>query len=101
VEITHNRKKNFFVKNKKINLSKKTIRWIVNAIQNINFTEMEEDIHGRMFETFLDVTVRGKELGQFFTPRDIVNLMVKLATINVGKGNIDTVLDACFGSDGF
>ena len=62
---------------------------------------MEDDIHGRMFESFLDATIRGKDIGQFFTPRDIVDLMVSLAHIQVTKNHIDNVLDACCGSGGF
>jgi len=82
-------------------LSPETIKWIVKEIEHIDFYAMEEDVHGRMFEAFLDATARGSELGQFFTPRDIVNLMVKLASINVSKSHVDTVLDACCGSGGF
>jgi type I restriction enzyme M protein len=62
---------------------------------------MEDDVHGRMFETFLDATIRGRELGQFFTPRDVVDLMVGLADIKVSKTGVSTVLDACCGSGGF
>ena len=54
-----------------------------------------------MFEIFLDATVRGKELGQYFTPRDIVKLMVKLANTEVNVNRVETVLDACCGSGGF
>lgn len=54
-----------------------------------------------MFETFLGATVRGRDLGQFFTPRDIVDLMVDLAQIKVTKAKIPRVLDACCGSGGF
>jgi type I restriction enzyme M protein len=62
---------------------------------------MDEDVHGRIFEEFLDATTRGRELGQFFTPRDVVKLIVELADIQVGKKHIDKVLDACCGSGGF
>src|ERR1700721_3495562 len=54
-----------------------------------------------MFEIFLDATIRGKDLGQFFTPREIVSLMVKLANVRVVKGKVETVLDPCCGSGGF
>lgn len=62
---------------------------------------MEEDIHGRMFEAFLDATIRGKDIGQFFTPRDVVNLMVGIGDPKVTKTHVDKVLDACCGSGGF
>ena len=49
----------------------------------------------------MDATVKGKELGQYFTPRDIVKLMVKLANIEVNVNKVENVLDACCGSGGF
>jgi type I restriction enzyme M protein len=58
-------------------------------------------VHDRMFESFLDATVRGRALGQFSTPRDIVHLMVRIASIQVTKIHIDKILDACCGSGGF
>ena len=74
---------------------------VVRDLEHIDFYGMDEDIHGRMFESFLDATVRGPELGQFFTPRDVVKLMVELANIGVSKDKIESVLDACCGSGGF
>ncbi len=61
----------------------------------------DEDVHGRMFEIFLAATIRGKELGQFFTPRDLVRLMVGLANLRVTKSKMDAILDPCCGSGGF
>jgi type I restriction enzyme M protein len=100
-DITEGNKKRFFDANAEINLNPKTIERIVEKLENIDLYSMEEDIHGRMFETFLDATVRGQELGQYFTPRDIVTLMVKIADLKVSKDRCDTVLDACSGSGGF
>ncbi|BBJ23867.1 N-6 DNA methylase [Candidatus Nitrotoga sp. AM1P] len=100
-EIRNDKKKRVFDENEQIKLSKDTIKWIVKELQHIDFISMEEDIHGRMFETFLDATVRGRDLGQFFTPRDIVDLMVNLAQIKVTKTGVPKVLDACCGSGGF
>lgn len=94
-------KKRFFDANAEINLNPKTIEKIVEKLESIDLYSMEEDIHGRMFETFLNATVRGQELGQYFTPRDIVQLMVKIADPKVSKDRCDTVLDACSGSGGF
>ena len=100
-EIRSKDKKRFFDINDKIDLSPSTIEKIVGNIEHIKFYKMDEDIHGRMFESFLDATVRGPDLGQFFTPRDIVKLMVKLANIKVTKNGMELVLDACCGSGGF
>ncbi len=100
-EIKSNRKKRIFEADEQINLSPDTIRWVVAELEHIDLFGMEEDVHGRMFESFLEATARGKELGQFFTPRDVVRLMVSLADISVTKSTVDKVLDACCGSGGF
>lgn len=100
-DIREGKKKRFFDDGEKINLSPDTIKTVVKELENVDLYGMEEDVHGRMFEAFLDATARGRELGQFFTPRDIVNLMVKLADVSVEKHRVETVLDACCGSGGF
>lgn len=100
-DILSGKKKRFFEKNDKINLSSGTLTKVVKEIEYIDLYGMEEDIHGRMFEAFLDATIRGKDIGQFFTPRDIVDLMVGIGDPKVKKDHVDKVLDACCGSGGF
>jgi type I restriction enzyme M protein len=106
VDIRSGKKKRFFEENEKIELSPETIKKIVKYVEHIDFYGMEEDVHGRMFESFLDATVRGKELGQYFTPRDIVEFMVGLSNIHIEteanrESTIPKILDACCGSGGF
>ena len=55
------------------------------------------DVKGRAFEEFLPSQLRGKGLGQFFTPRPVVDFMVELADISFK----DKVLDFASGSGGF
>lgn len=100
-EIKKGKRKRIFEINEQINASPETIKRVVRDIENIDFCAMEEDVHGRMFEAFLDATVRGKDIGQFFTPRDVVDVMVGMADVYVGKNKVDTILDACCGSGGF
>jgi type I restriction enzyme M protein len=100
-DILSGKKKRFFEKGAQIDVSSATMKKVVKEIENIDLYGMEEDIHGRMFETFLDATIRGKDIGQFFTPRDVVDLMVEIGNPRAGKKHIDTVLDACCGSGGF
>ncbi len=100
-QIKTGKKKRVFTENERINLSPETIERIITELEHVDLYAMEEDIHGRLFESFLDATVRGKDIGQFFTPRDIVNLMVDMVDFQVGKERNDTVLDACCGSGGF
>jgi type I restriction enzyme M protein len=100
-EIHARHKHRIFDDDEEIELSASTIRKVVEDLEHFDFYQMDEDIHGRMFENFLDATVRGPALGQFFTPRDVVKLMVRLADIEVSKAKIESVLDACCGSGGF
>jgi len=100
-DIISGKKKRFFEKGDQIDLSSSTLKKVVKEIENVDLFGMEEDIHGRMFEAFLDATIRGKDIGQFFTPRDIVDLMVEIGSPKVSKTSVDKVLDACCGSGGF
>lgn len=100
-DILAGKKKRFFEKDDQINISASTMKKVVKEIENIDLVGMEEDVHGRMFETFLDATIRGKDIGQFFTPRDVVDLMVEIGDPKTSKNHVDTVLDACCGSGGF
>jgi len=100
-EINDKHKKRIFDVGEKINLSPETIIKVVKALEHIDVYAMEEDVNGRLFESFLDATARGKDIGQFFTPREIVSLMVDLADIHVSKNYVPKVLDACCGSGGF
>jgi type I restriction enzyme M protein len=45
--------------------------------------------------------MRGRELGQFFTPRSVVKMMTRIAALRAGRDHQDHVLDACCGSGGF
>lgn len=94
-------KKRIFEDDENINLQSATIKEVVKLLENKDFYGIDEDLNGRMFETFLSSTVRGKDLGQFFTPRSVVKFMVKLSNINVSKDKIDTIFDGCSGSGGF
>lgn len=96
-------KRRIFERDEKINLHSGTIKYIVEKLQNINFYGIDEDLNGRMFETFLSSIVRGKELGQYFTPRNVVKFMTKMADIKVSNipKEINKVFDGCCGSGGF
>ena len=100
-EIRDKNKRRIFDANDSIRLHPNTILRIVRELEHIDFYQMDDDVHGRMFESFLGATVRGKELGQYFTPRDIVDVIVQLADIEVTKKGTEMVLDACCGSGGF
>lgn len=70
-------------------------------MEHFDLYGIDEDLNGRMFETFLSATIRGKELGQFFTPRPIVRYMTTAAQIHITSEHVPYVLDGCCGTGGF
>ena len=84
-----------------IDLDAETISFIVRQFQgyslvNTSATLEGVDVKGTVFERMVGSTFRG-ELGAYFTPREIVEFMVKLA--NPDRNSI--VLDPACGSGGF
>lgn len=104
-QIEKNKKKPIFAQGEEIELKEPTIREVVKLLQNYDLYTIDEDLNGRMFEEFLNATIRGRELGQYFTPRKIVKFMTKLANPKIrrveGDVKIELILDACCGSGGF
>lgn len=69
---------------------------IVKELQIYNLSTTSDDVKGIAFEQFLGRTFRG-ELGQFFTPRTVVDFMVDVLDPQEGE----TICDPCCGSGGF
>ncbi len=80
----------------KIKIRRESFLLILEELSNVELYDTSDDVKGIAFELFLGKTFRG-ELGQFFTPRTIVNYMVEV--LNVKEG--DKVCDPCCGSGGF
>jgi type I restriction enzyme M protein len=106
-EIALGVRKRIFEVNDQIRLRPETIRGVVRRLEKIFLFGIDADLNGRLFETFLNATMRGKDLGQFFTPRSLVKLGVRLSRFQVGvadnhgRRHTDTVIDACCGTGGF
>jgi type I restriction enzyme M protein len=100
-EISAWRKKRIFNKNERIDLKPQTVKEIVRRLEHVDMFGIDEDLNGRLFETFLSATMRGKDLGQFFTPRSVVKMMTRVARLRCTPERQDCVLDACCGSGGF
>lgn len=100
-EIKKKRKKPLFNTDEQIELKAGTIKKIVQNLEKNDLYGIDEDLNGRLFETFLNATMRGNDLGQYFTPRSIVKLGVALADIHVDDNHIDKVLDASCGTGGY
>ena len=100
-DIEFRRKKRIFDKDEDLNLRPDTVTDVVRRLQHIDLFGIDEDLNGRLFETFLNATMRGRDLGQFFTPRSVVKMMTRLADLQVTRTRQDRVIDACCGSGGF
>ena len=100
-EIQKGNKKRIFDQDEKINLTPETIKGVIERLEGIDLFSIDADLNGRLFETFLSATMRGKDLGQYFTPRSIVKLMVALAQPKAGREHIDSIFDPCCGTGGF
>lgn len=76
----------------------KTLESIVNELSKLTLLDVDSDIKGDAFEYFLknSVTV-GNDLGEYYTPRHIVKLIVSLVNPKFG----DKVYDPCCGTGGF
>lgn len=72
------------------------IQEIVKELEPWSFLGTGSDIKGAVYEIFLKSTLRG-DFDQYFTPREIVDFMVKFANPNIG----DKILDPACGSGGF
>ena len=69
---------------------------VVNHLQGINLNATELDVKGVAFERFLGSYFKG-DMGQYFTPREVVEFMVKMAAPH----HEERVLDPACGSGGF
>jgi len=100
-QIAKKEKKRIFDEGEGIDLDPATIRDAVEYLQHLDLYTVDEDLNGRLFETFLTATMRGEALGQFFTPRSVVKFMVKMARLRATASVTDLVLDGCCGTAGF
>jgi len=85
-----------FEQDEKINLKFNTVKDIVEKLERYNLSDTSEDVKGIAFEKFLGRTFRG-EIGQFFTPRTIVEFMIRMVDPKEG----DIICDPASGSGGF
>ncbi|OLS50191.1 hypothetical protein BV379_19150 [Rhodovulum sulfidophilum] len=106
-DIARRTRKRIFERDSRINLRPETIHGVVKRLEKLFLFGIDADLNGRLFETFLNATMRGKDLGQFFTPRSLVKLGLRLSQLKVdvprpdGTRHTDLVLDACCGTGGF
>lgn len=76
--------------------AKERFRTLIDSLNEYDFSKMESDFVGRVYEKLIPPAER-KRLGQFYTPPEVVDLIVKL-TVKDGKTR---VLDPACGSGSF
>lgn len=79
-----------------ISLDADSIVYVVGELQNFCLIEAERDSVADAFETFIDHALKGGQ-GQFFTPRNVVRMMVDI----LDPGDEDYIIDPSCGSGGF
>lgn len=85
-----------FDENDSIKIRQNSFEQILEKLQVYNLSDTQDDVKGIAFEQFLGTTFRG-ELGQFFTPRTIVDFMTHVLDPKEGE----TICDPTCGSGGF
>ncbi len=85
-----------FDESETIKIRENSFEQILEKLQVYNLSDTQDDVKGIAFEQFLGTTFRG-ELGQFFTPRTIVDFMTHVLDPKEGE----TICDPTCGSGGF
>jgi type I restriction enzyme M protein len=97
----HPSTKNIFLKDKGFDIKhKSTFKKLIDKLNIIPNTEY--DILGNAYEEVIQDIMTGKVLGQFFTPFQVKNIMIKLINPQLhSDGKIDTCCDPTMGTGGF
>jgi type I restriction enzyme M protein len=88
--------KDVFDKNDAITLDADSLVYVIGELQNYCVIDAPRDAVGDAFEVFIGPALRGGE-GQFFTPRNVVRMMVDILDPEPGQ----MILDPACGSGGF
>lgn len=79
-----------------ISLDDNSVFYVVGELQNYCLIEAERDSIADAFETFIGHALKGAQ-GQFFTPRNVIRMMVDI----VDPSDEDLIIDPSCGSGGF
>lgn len=82
--------------NDNINLDAKSVAYVIGELQNYCLIEAERDVIADAFETFIGHALKGGQ-GQFFTPRNVIKMMVEI----LDPDDEDLIIDPACGSGGF
>ena len=83
---------------KKLNINnEETVKEICEKLDKLTLLNTESEIKGDAFEYFLKSLTSGNDLGEYFTPRHVIQLMVDLVEPRFGN----SVFDPFCGTGGF
>ena len=85
-----------FKADERIDLTDDVLAYIVAQLQMYSLLESDVDIKGHAYETIVGSNLRGDK-GQFFTPRNMCRMMVRM----VDPSEDDVILDPAMGTCGF
>ncbi len=74
-----------------------TLREVVDLINPINFSQIDTDVKGDMYEHLVSKLAASGRNGQFRTPRHIIRTIIEMVDPKIGQ----TVLDPACGTAGF
>lgn len=74
-----------------------TLKRALDIIDEIDFSRLDSDVKGDLYEDLLNQIEAAGELGQFLTPRHIIRYIVAMVNPKIGE----TVFDPACGSGGF
>ncbi len=80
----------------RISIDADSLVYVVGELQNYCVIEAPRDAIGDAFEVFIGPALRGSE-GQFFTPRNVVKMMIEMLDPEPGE----MIIDPACGSGGF
>jgi len=87
---------NFIDKKSGTRIGEKTLTYCVESLQELELSGSSRDVMGEAFETLIGPFLRGDE-GQFFTPRSLIELAVRM----VNPKENELILDPACGAGGF
>jgi type I restriction enzyme M protein len=80
----------------KLTLDYHSLNYVVGELQNYCLMDCERDVVADAFETFIGHALKGGQ-GQFFTPRNVVRMMIDI----LKPSENDKIIDPACGSGGF
>jgi type I restriction enzyme M protein len=74
-----------------------TLKRALDLIDEIDFSQLDADVKGDLYEDLLNQIESAGELGQFLTPRHIIRFIIEMIDPKIGE----TIYDPACGSGGF